>query len=140
MLLKDEGKTKIIKLSEREFIIHKKAIPPSLKTMGGSATPNDMFRAGVDVGAKAQLKKVVRWFTHGMHDNNFSEIVYFHPGKDNFCWKGRWVVGVCTGRDNDLICVKPCETTTESERWLSPSGDDPFDALEKAIALLKEVE
>lgn len=83
------------------------------------------------------LKKVGEYITDRMHDNNFSSIVYFHPGKEHKDWKGRWVVGVLTGVDNDLICVKMCNTRGDEEKLLSPAGDNIIEALDKAVALLR---
>ena len=90
--------------------------------------------------AKAQLKKVVEYITDTMHDNDFSCVVYFHPGKKHRDWKGRWVVGNLTGIDNDLICVKRCADREDEKRHLSPEGDNIIDALDKAVALLGEGE
>jgi hypothetical protein len=47
--------------------------------------------------------------------------------------KNRWMVGVWTGPDYDLICVRHCYTKEEAERWLSPGGTTP------EIAALKSV-
>ena len=35
---------------------------------------------------------------------------------------GRFHVGVWTGPQHDLICVRGCDTNEEAERWLSPGG------------------
>lgn len=34
----------------------------------------------------------------------------------------RYRVGVWTGPDKDLLCLKKCATKEEAERWLSPGG------------------
>ena len=86
-----------------------------------------------------QLKRVVEYITDKMHDNDFSSIVYFHPGKEFRDWKGRWVVGNLTGIDSDLVCVKRCNTREDERRYLSPAGDNIIDALDKAVALLDQV-
>ena len=64
-----------------------------------------------------------------------------------FGWETVWMVGVCpqeagldapkrrfeffhceclvgtwTGPDADLLCVRPCDTSAEAEKWLSPPG------------------
>ena len=37
-------------------------------------------------------------------------------------WRDRFHVGVWTGRDGDLICVKQCSTNEEAERYLAPGS------------------
>lgn len=59
------------------------------------------------------------------------------PKKD---WKERWMVGVLTGPDLDLICLKRCHTKEEAERYLSPGGDDIIDATINAIKKLKKLQ
>ena len=75
-------------------------------------------------------------FAKLMHQYGFTTLWYAHPGPENFHWPERWHVGHWTGPDNDLVCVKLCRTKEEAERWLSPGGDNPFDALNKAVQLL----
>ena len=45
----------------------------------------------------------------------------------------RWHVGVWTGPDRDMFCLKQCTTNEEAERWLSPGGDSIEEAFEKAV-------
>lgn len=40
----------------------------------------------------------------------------------------RWHIGVWTGPQLDLVCLKYCETSEEAERWLSPGGTIPLTA------------
>ena len=66
------------------------------------------------------------------HRMGWSSIWYANPGpygltallknKFELAWPGRWHVGVWTGPQNDLICVKHCQTNPEAEKYLSPSG------------------
>ena len=49
----------------------------------------------------------------------------------------RWFIGVWTGPDRDLLCLKKCETIAEAEIWLSPAGWDIRHALEGAIKKLE---
>lgn len=51
----------------------------------------------------------------------------------------RWHVGVWTGPDRDLVCLKACATSDEAERWLSPGGWTPEDAVERAVARVEEI-
>ena len=83
---------------------------------------------------KAERERI----TDLMFENGFSTLVYFHPGEGHRDWADRWVAGILTGRDNDLICVKHCKTVEEGERWLSPGASDPLTAIESAIALKGE--
>jgi hypothetical protein len=43
-------------------------------------------------------------------------------GPFRFVGPGVCFVGVWTGPDRDLLCVKECQTSDEAERWLSPAG------------------
>ena len=45
----------------------------------------------------------------------------------------RYIVGVWTGPDKDLLCLKRCETTEEAEWWLSPGGPTIGIALLRAV-------
>lgn len=44
----------------------------------------------------------------------------------------RFFVGIWTGPDNDLICLKHCKTAKEAEEYLSPAGITLIDAAKKA--------
>lgn len=50
-----------------------------------------------------------------------------------FKYDGRWHVGVWTGPQLDLICVRRCATNAEAERSLSPSGRTILSATLKAL-------
>ncbi len=82
-------------------------------------------------------RKSISSFAYKMHVNGFTDLWYAHPGSGNFNWPERWHVGHWTGPDNDLICLKLCATGEEAEKWLSPGGSDPWDALNKAIEKLR---
>ena len=61
------------------------------------------------------------------------------PASANFLSQNygpRWHAGVRSGPDGDLICVKECATKDEAERWLSPSGWTPEEAVALALAKL----
>jgi len=45
----------------------------------------------------------------------------------------RWYVGVWTGPDNDLLCVKHCKTNAEAEQFLSPCGSTLAEACTRAV-------
>ncbi len=95
-------------------------------------TPNDkLAQKIIPIIQKAERERI----TDLMFENGFSTLVYFHPGEGHRDWADRWVAGILTGRDNDLICVRKCKTTQEAEKWLSPSASDIVSALEKAVAL-----
>lgn len=47
-------------------------------------------------------------------------------------WVGRCLVGTWTGPDADLLCVKPCETSEEAERFLSPMAHSILGAVLRA--------
>jgi hypothetical protein len=49
----------------------------------------------------------------------------------------RWCVGVWTGREGDLVCLKHCDTNEEAKRWLSPGGWTPDHAVRQAIAKIE---
>lgn len=51
----------------------------------------------------------------------------------------RWHVGVRTGPDKDLICLRDCETKEEAEKWKSPAGWTPRDAVRRAIEHIEEL-
>lgn len=97
------------------------------------------IRILVEAECQARIEALIeegqKKITDLMFENGFSTLVYFHPGEGHRDWADRWVAGILTGRDNDLICVKYCKTVEEGERWLSPSASDPLTAIERAIAL-----
>jgi hypothetical protein len=53
---------------------------------------------------------------------------------------GQWYVGIWTGPDRDLLCVKHCETAEEAEQCLSPQGECYEDAFTLAMMKIREVE
>jgi hypothetical protein len=75
------------------------------------------------------------------HVMEWTDVWYAHPGPgthafwwgatkvrshacDRVVWNtpGRWMVGVWTGPEMDLICLKRCETNKEANQWLSPNA------------------
>lgn len=74
----------------------------------------------------------------------WSEVFYANPFEIGHIpkqdWKKRWHVGVLTGPDLDLICLKHCVTNKEAHQFLSPGGDDIIQATIKAIKKLKELQ
>ena len=59
-----------------------------------------------------------------MHRFGWADICYFGPRTffQSLKWGERWHIGVWTGPQNDLLCLKPCKTNEECEIWLSPGG------------------
>jgi hypothetical protein len=49
----------------------------------------------------------------------------------------RWHVGVRTG-PNNIVCVKPCKTEEEVEKYKSPSGNSINEAIIKSIRLYEK--
>lgn len=71
-----------------------------------------------------------------MHLLNWSDVWYAHPGdiRSNFRKRGGcFFVGVWTGPQRDLICVRRADTNQAAERFLSPSGRTILDATIKAV-------
>lgn len=78
------------------------------------------------------------------HAAGFTDIWYAHPGPKPYAhyqtgevrerFGPRWHAGVWTGPDRDLLCVKPCDTAEDAERWLSPGGHSPEGAVRIALA------
>jgi len=70
-----------------------------------------------------------------MHKYNWTDIWYAHPGPwiSPINLRKRYCVGIWTGRDNDLLCLKKCKTNPEAEIWLSPAGSLIITALIKAM-------
>ena len=50
----------------------------------------------------------------------------------------RWACGVWTGPQNDLLCLKECDTNEEANEWLSPMGYTPKAAALKARKKMRE--
>ena len=76
-----------------------------------------------------------------IHKMGWTVVWYAHPGGSYLRnltgrWGGRWHVGVDTGPQHDLICLKHCRTNKEAERWLSPGGSLISIAVIKAILKL----
>jgi len=137
---KQRGYLKSAKLIE-ECLLTKEETAKAIYTDSDKIYPNAFMRLkkeqltkAIPIIQKAERERI----TDLMFENQFDTIVYFHPGQGNRDWANRWVAGTLTGRDGDLVCVKPCRTTKESERWLSPSASDPLSAVEKAVALKGE--
>ncbi len=69
-----------------------------------------------------------------LHRSGWQHIWYAHPGNFGFralvrgrfglLWPGRWMVGVWTGPQNDLLCVRHCRSNHEAEKYLSPPRTD----------------
>lgn len=66
-----------------------------------------------------------------MHRMGWGEVWYADPGPISLrrlianpwmIWPGGFHVGVWTGPQNDLLCVKHCATNAEAERFLSPAA------------------
>lgn len=76
-----------------------------------------------------------------MHRMDWGDVWYAHPGVRGWWrdlwrylrWDGRWMVGVWTGPQRDLICVRHCDTNEEAERWLSPGSHTILGATLKAL-------
>jgi hypothetical protein len=65
------------------------------------------------------------------------------PGRE-MCWlpwdvfkRGSFMVGVFTGKDGDLLCVKKCGSWEDPEAWLSPGGRSILGATLKALYVRK---
>jgi hypothetical protein len=83
------------------------------------------------------------------HAAGFTDIWYAHPGPhcyedyqlgrsmDNF--GPRWHAGVWTGPEHDLVCVRTCSTNKEANRYLSPGGWSPEEAVRRALAKRREL-
>lgn len=73
------------------------------------------------------------------HDAGFSDLWYAHPGPGSYLSARsgpRWHAGIWTGPERDLLCVKHCNTNAEAERWLSPGGWTPEEAVLAALEKL----
>lgn len=64
-----------------------------------------------------------------MHRMEWTDVWYAHPGPNSLrrlCyWRrfvNRWHVGVLTGWENDLICIKWCTSNEKAELCLSPGS------------------
>jgi hypothetical protein len=58
-----------------------------------------------------------------MHKMGWTDIWYAHA---EYLMKSRWFVGLWTGEQNDLICIKRCNTNQEAEKYLSPAASSIF--------------
>jgi hypothetical protein len=77
------------------------------------------------------------------HEAHFTDIWYAHPGRHPYedyqpggareHFGPRWHAGVFTGPQHDLICVRSCATNDEAERYLSPGGWSPEEAVRLAL-------
>jgi hypothetical protein len=69
------------------------------------------------------------------HDLGWTEIWYANPGGSyhNERFGPRFHAGVMTGQDYDLVCLKHCTSKEDAERWLSPEGWTPVEAVLLAI-------
>jgi hypothetical protein len=83
------------------------------------------------------------------HAAGFTVLWYAHPGPREYTdyqpggrserFGPRWHAGIDTGPQGDLICVRPCLTNEEAERWLSPGGWTPDEAVDLALAKLERL-
>ncbi len=75
----------------------------------------------------AMMKSIVEM----MHQAGFADIWYAYPGllMSENCWHA----GIWTGPQNDLLCVKKCDTNDEANRYLSPGANSPYEAVAQAI-------
>jgi hypothetical protein len=83
------------------------------------------------------------------HAAGFTDIWYAHPGPH--CYKDyqlgrlmdhfgpRWHAGIWTGPEHDLVCVRACSTNKEANRYLSPGGWSPEEAVRCALAKRREL-
>ena len=67
---------------------------------------------------------IVEWIMNRMYWQDVWFLGYNHPAASwrKFTRRDSAYVGVWTGPQNDLICVRHCETNEEAERYLSPGG------------------
>jgi hypothetical protein len=90
--------------------------------------------------ATARAAEGLDWLQQ-FHDAGFTHLWYAHPGGTEHNRFGkRWHAGMWTGPDGDLICVRPCETSVEAERCLSPGADTPAAAVQAALELKGRIE
>ncbi len=74
---------------------------------------------------------IAEFFIHLM---SWDSVWYANPG--DFRWNlkhGRFHVGVWTGPQHDLICVRKCDTNKKADEFLSPGGRTILEATVKAI-------
>jgi hypothetical protein len=50
-----------------------------------------------------------------------------------------WILGVWTGPQHDLLCLKKCVSNKEANEWLSPEGNSIVDALRISIKKHEEL-
>ncbi len=67
---------------------------------------------------------LVEWLMerYGWNDVWFLGSNGLRRGPFRFIGPNTCMVGVWTGPDRDLLCVRKCETPQEAEKYLSPSG------------------
>ncbi len=72
-----------------------------------------------------------------MHFMNWDAVWYAHPGsvKGAILWSGRYHVGIWTGPDNDLVCIRSVSSSQAAEAALSPGGHTILTATLKALWL-----
>ena len=108
--------------------------------MTDTDTPTEVVTA-TDIHSDAWLNAFLGTLdeiaTKAMHDVGFTDLWYAHPGSA-LVRADRWHAGIWTGPQQDLICVKKCETNEEAEEWLSPGAAGPLAAIKAATALLEE--
>lgn len=68
------------------------------------------------------------WFLEAIGEKPAPGAKWWH-----FLRSGACLVGVWTGPDGDLLCVRRCETAEEAERWLSPPGRIILDAALRSL-------
>lgn len=95
--------------------------------------------------AAKRPKAILRASNHALweqfHDRGWTDLWYANPGwkyKRKGCGP-RWHAGVWTGPQRDLICVKNCSTNAEAEKWLSPGGWTPDEAVALAVAKFEKL-
>ncbi len=60
-------------------------------------------------------------------------VVHIPRRLHRFWRKGGCLVGVWTGPDRDLLCVRECDTSIEAEKWLAPPGRMILDATLRSL-------
>ncbi len=74
---------------------------------------------------------MITWFMRRM---GWNTLWYASRGPCPILHAGpRWMAGIWTGPDEDLVCLQRCETASEAEKCLSPAGWTPLDAVLRAV-------